>query len=138
MKYETSPTFMITNIWYTAAQLSMKRILWFAEKKRLTWALLLDHIWQIPLVDEENQTSSCKQQEKPQRTRHSPSAPTQGVAHHPPLHPQHDAVQPDANGVSPVENVRQGKEIRRAQVVVSFHLFPFTHSLCFNTFILKM
>lgn len=84
-----------------SAELAIKSIcLW----KRLTWALRLDHVCQIPLMDKENQTSSCKEQDEPQRTRHSPSAYTEGVAQHPQLYPQHDVVQPDVDMMSSVEN----------------------------------
>lgn len=78
----------------------------------LTWALQLDHLWQISLVDEEKQTASCEQQEEPEGTGHSPSSSTQGVHHHLPLHPQHDAAQWDTNVISSGENQRK-KEVGR-------------------------
>lgn len=51
-------------------------------------------------MDEENQTSSSKQQEEPERTGHPPPASAQGVRHHLPLHPQHDVARLDANVMS--------------------------------------
>lgn len=78
-----------------------------AALAELTWALLLDHLWQIPLVDEQNQTSSSEQQEEPEGTGQPPSPSTQGVHHYLPLHPQHDAAQSDANVISSGGNQRR-------------------------------
>lgn len=58
-------------------------------------------------MDEENQTSSSEEQDKPEGTGQSPSPSTQGVHHHLPLHPQHDAAQSDANVISSEENERK-------------------------------
>lgn len=76
---------------------------------RQTWALLLDHLWQILLVDEENQTTSSEQQEEPERTGQPPSPSSQGVHHHLPLHPQHDAAQSEPNVIS---SAKKSKEVR--------------------------
>lgn len=78
-----------------------------AALAELTWALLLDHLWQIPLVDEQNQASSSEQQEEPEGTGQPPSPSTQGVHHYLPLHPQHDAAQSDANVISSGGNQRR-------------------------------
>lgn len=59
-------------------------------------------------MDEENQTSSSEQQEEPEGTGHPPSPSTQGVHHHLPLHPQHDASQSDTNVICSGENQRKG------------------------------
>lgn len=60
-------------------------------------------------MDEENQTSGSEQQEEPEGTGHPPPPSAQGVHHHLPLHPQHDAAQSVANVMCSEEIKERGK-----------------------------